>query len=827
MPYTYNNIQIDQVYSDNTVIQNIGTFTAATIPALTDSFAIGNRIKMTLTIDASGAETFTAKILRINLGLFTLNPNNSFLNAYDYGFQSNGILTTTPTAAVFNAPSDTQLNISCLMSMNAGATTATVVIYFYVTNDLNRYLGNQPNATIFNINRFISTSTTGVFLNNNPNTVYRQTKNISFAANVSDFAAFNQNVIEPLGAAPYLNIPVRVRWYNTDYLGITTGMRYINSLEITSPSQIAAGLPSLTDATATAAQANNNSDVRAIFTVNGNSLSVNEDNSVTVLISGDAYVGSAGNDPVLGVRALLFRIDDVTNTADFVSEYDLSDAKITAGVVASAQIDNAIWSPCDFFEDVPNPDDVQVEFVIKGSKLTLNGSYYLVINLYDSVNADYVTTHISPELTADYTSPAIPTITGYLSTYNKEYTGNELTVSPHQRIKGSIVVDKTSYETALSAMGITADFDDCLAGVICKLQNTTGVVNQVQVYIPNTLTPPANNAVLTPEMTLVTDSATTLRLECIFRIAEEYAGGSTNIEWTLSFNQPINTIGGTDFIQIQYLQKLSVDVFENDNGTPNLLNVRFYDLDLYLAGTKQEIIDICDADQIIAEVEKDPAFTGSINLVATIYPATESGDTNTNSIQEEEEWSPITVQMSQAVSGKLDNVETGFGGDDFATFRINCQQLTRGQRYWVTAIAYEQFPDYCPLGFVSVINGSTAWDGTAFGWRFTADATAFINDIIAHPDYVSGVTITEHKLTDAADNLVGALQSAVGNTLTVYVIDTNQTEVYYTLVVDAVFNSGSGNHLVRHVLRNTINRPIFNGGPVAYLMTGYECTDLG
>ncbi len=89
------------------------------------------------------------------------------------------------------------------------------------------------------------------------------------------------------------------------------------------------------------------------------------------------------------------------------------------------------------------------------------------------------------------------------------------------------------------------------------------------------------------------------------------------------------------------------------------------------------------------------------------------------------------------------------------------------------------------------------------------------------------MTITTHKLTDANDNLVGALQVATGNLLGVQRIDVSLTEVYYTLVVDAIFDSGSGNHLIRHTLRQTIVRPIFLAPPVVYLMSGYECTDLG
>jgi hypothetical protein len=824
MPYAYGNIQLDHVDVNNTTIQAIDSFTAATIPVLSDVFAIGNRIKLTLTIDASGPDSFTNKLLRFNPALFT---NQADLNAWQFGYESNGVLTTTPTLCVLNAASATQQNYECYMSINLAATEATIDFYFYVTMDLQKFINN---LSVPNINRLISAATSGVFTNGSTNTAYRVQRNLSCAAYVFDYVAFGQHVLEPIGSSRFLNIPVRARWFNSDYAGATTGMRYISEIEITSASQLAAGLPTLTDVTATGAQTTAGTDVRSIFTVTNNQLAVGEMNSVRVLLSGDAYTGSVGNDPVFKVRALLLRVDAVTQLNDFVTEYDLSDALVNQGAVIPAQLDNAIYAPSDWFEDVPNPDDVEVQFMIDGTKIQLNGSYYLIINIYDSINPEYVTTHISPELTASYVAPVLPTITGYLSTYNKEYSGNELTVAPHQRIKASIEVDKASYEAALLALGITADFDDCLFGVICKLTDVPGAVNQVQGYIPNTLTPPNSNQVLTADMSLITNDATTLRLEAIFRISEEYAGSTTDIVWTLSFNQPVTVGGSTQFNQITFTQVLNVSDFENDAVAPKLLAVRFYDLDLYLAGTKQEIIDICDADQIIAEVEKDPAFTGSINLVATIYPANESGETNPAAIEEEEDWMPTVIQMSQAVSGKLDNVDISFGGDDYAVFRINCQQLTQGQRYWVTAIAFEQFPDYCPLGLVQNIVITSVRPSAAPFWAVGAACANFVNEIIAHPDYVSGVTVVYNRVVDINGNVVGTnlySTNVIPNDTLACSAIAPQATVYYEMRIDAVFDSGSGNHLISHTLRVPITLQAINTPPISWGSNAYECTDLG
>ena len=817
MSYTYNNIQIDHIDSSGTVIDNIATFTALTIPGTAiEGFAIGNKIRLTLTIDSTGANSFLNKFVRFNPALFTINNT---INGFNFGYETPNPLTTTPQQAFLNFSAPYLDNIYCEMSMTAAPhNTATITFEFYVTQDVIDYITNTLSAQ--NTKRFLSQRGQGADLQNLYPSVYTTTaRSIGIIANVFDYSGFNLNVFTPSGNR-FLRLPVTARWYNSDILGTTTGMRYIKELEITSPSQIAAGLNALTDATATSAQANPSSIANGMFTVVNNQLAVGEDNSVRILLRGDAFIGSANNPPITDVRILLFRIDAATNTADFVTDLSLSDALIPQATPGSSQLNGAIYTPSDWFENVPVADDIEVQFTINGSMLTLNGQYYIIVNIHDAVNPEQVTSHISPLLTATYTPPAVPTITGYLSTYNTEYSGNELTIAPHQRIKARLSIDKTSYVLALNAIGLVGSFDDSLAGIICKLTNVSGVVNQVQGYLPN--------GIVTNDMVIVTNNATDLVLDCIFRIAEEYAGTSTEITWTISLNQVTTISGTTQLTQIDYVQKLDVDVFENDNMTPNLLNVRFYELEEYLLGNKIEIVDLCDVDQIIAEVEKDPTFTGSINLVATIYPASETGDTNNAAIEEEEDWAPVTIQMQQLVSGKLDSVETSFGGDDYATFRINTQQLTQGQRYWVTAIAFQQVPDYCPIGLIALTTTSTQRSLTAIpGWNITGNPTAVIAEIIAHPDYVPGtINIVQNNFTDYLGTPVGSA-SYVGNVVTVIKINIAVGTAYYNLIIDAQFDPGTGPHTIRHTLTMAVALPPANVPPLTTFDNSYICTDLG
>jgi hypothetical protein len=814
MSYTYDTIQLDCIDS-STVLYNIDTFTASTIPAVPiEGFAIGNKIRLTLTINSSGANSFLNKFLRFNPGLFVLSNQT---NSFDFGYQTLNPLSTTPQQAVLNVTNPALDNIYCEMSSNgAPYDIATIVFEFYVTNDTTNFIFSNSSNT--NVSRFLTSILS--LQNNQFQSIYNTAKNFGIATRVFDPSGFSAIPTTPAGGN-FLNLPVEARWYNSDYLGYSLLMRYIRELEISSASQVAASLPLLTDATATAAQPNQTTIPNAIFTVANNQLALGEANTVRILLRGEAYNGSVNNPPITDVRVLLFRVDNTTNAANFVADLSLSDAVIAQATPGSGQLNGAIYSPSDWFENTPLADDIEVQFVIDGTQLILNGQYYIVVNIHDAANPEYVTSHLSPLLTATYTAPAVPTLTGYISTYNIEYSGNKLTIAPHQRIKARLDIDKLSYATALTALGLTGTFDGSVAGIICRLTNVPGVVNQVQGFIP--AAPP----IVTADMTIITDTVNDLVLDCIFRIAEEYAGTSTEITWTISMNQPTSVNGITQFTQIDFVQKLDVDVFENDAISPNLLAIRFYDLEDYILGIKTEIIDICDADQIIAEVEKDPALNGSVNFIATIYPANELGDTNNNAIEEESSWAPITIQMQQLVSGKLDDVAASFDVNDFAIFKINVQQLTQGQRYWVTGIAYQQIPDYCPIGLVALTTTSTYRTvGVLPLWTITGNPTAVIAEILAHPDYVGGLNIVQNNFVDNANNPVGVLSYA-GNVVTAIKVNETIGTAYYRLVVDADFDPGTGPHTVRHEILMPVLIPAPSLIPITTFSNTYKCSDLG
>jgi hypothetical protein len=418
----------------------------------------------------------------------------------------------------------------------------------------------------------------------------------------------------------------------------------------------------------------------------------------------------------------------------------------------------------------------------------------------------------------------VPNIDPYMGTYRREYNANELTdVSPHNRIKCRLEVDKADFDAQLAALGFSGNFDDALVFVTATLQGITGLAATVEEYKPNTLTPPANNQVLSANMEIVADTATLLNIAATFRIEEERANTTATVRWVFRFRLP-------DIYEITYLQTIDVIDFENDIAPPRLVAVRFLDADMYPA-VKMDVTDFCGREFVVCEVERDSVLlAGSVGFIACIYPASVTGDTTNAQIEEEESWQPATPVIPQLFSPKIELPTPNFIGD-FAWFLIPTSQLVIAQQYFVTGIALQQFPDYCPIGLTTDTLIGTLRTGTiAPGWAITVDYNGFINDIVAHPDYIgASLVIVQQDILLPDNTQLVTISAGVG----LYAAQTINSfypladVAYVQIVIDAVFDSGSGNHLVRHTLRVEVPRPPVNAGVFNYDSNDYQCQDLG
>lgn len=824
MGYTFGNFELRNIDATGNDLLPATNLTILPFPpTIVRNTAIGNRIIISFEISAFGGDNFTNKSIRVNFGSWT---GSDLPLAQSFGFESTGFVGAVLTEG-FYVPNPSTPNPLLYKNLTArfqkiSNVKSYVQIEFYMTDDLLKYIGVGTGGN--NYDRFLKAVWTGLELQNGGDTVYYIQREMGIKGLVfNSLTSFAQPIYNPADSQPRVKIPFESKWYNSYLLGSTATIRYIENIEITSASQIASGVPYLTKATATGPQTPTG-NVDASMNVTYQKLSVGEKNDVVIRMKGLVTPGISPNPATTDIRIMLIRVNPLTNTTDFVTDLLLNDAVIPALAAGAAQLDGAIWTPSQWTDTAPDITDLQ--FVIDGSFLILGNSYRIVINTYDNVNSR-VTTHISPELAANFAPPVTPTIDAELGTYNQYYPGNQLSnVAPHSRIKSRITIDKANYNAQLFALGITGTFDDSFQSASCELLSVNFEPVQTGNFYKNTLTPPLNNSIVDGGMVIVSATATELILDCYFRVDEEKAGFSAGANWVIRFNQPTFQANVFEQVNIVVQQLISYGEFENDKVSPKLLSVKVYDFDEYPTN-KIEVNDICDRDYIIVEVEKDPLFTGSINFVATIYPADELGNTTIQVIEEEEQWLPAVQVLPQLSSAKLDDVDVAFTGD-FAAFRVNVQQLTLNQRYWITAIAYEQFPTYCPLGFVDDILITTNRPGITPFWVADANPTNFINSILAHPDFIGGLNVVKNNLVDAAGNEVGTGGNQfAGYQVKALSIDQSLPSIYYVMQIDAQFDSGSGVHNISHTLTVEIPIPALNGGPVSYDTNTYQCNDLG
>jgi len=789
-----------------------------------ENTAIGNRIVVSFIIVASGFDDFTNKQVIVNFSPF----QGTGIAAIGLGYESDGYVNGVLSDAVFVGSSSpfsfplTQLNLKARFQKTS-STTCYCEIEFYMTMDVAAYV-NANNYS--NLERFLKSSISGSFGVNNGPSVYNSLKELGIKALVFDLStSFSSNVVNATGSTTQ-RIKWKSRFYNSYFLGATTNIRYMSNIQITSPSQIASGVTFLTKATAAAPQPLGQS-IDSAFNVIFNQLSISEKNTVAINLEGRALPLVTPNPTTTDIRVLLIRVSNLTNTVDFETDLLLNDAVIPALNATSTQLDGALWNPSAWVDVASETTDLT--FTIDGSLLSIGHSYRIIVNMYDNVN-DTVTSHISPEIIANFVPPITPTMTGEIGTYNKVYLGNEVSaVAPHSRFKSRLTISKTSFNSQIIALGIGGNFDDAFQIARCSLPLISGVTPQIRFYQKNTLALPANNQIITDGMVIVSNTATELVLDAFFRVVEELAGVVFQVNWVITFRIRTYVIGQNLDYQILFNQEIKPRLFENNELLPKLLSAKFYDNDAYPLN-KFEVFDLCGRDFIICEIEKDAAFIGSINFAACIYPATATGDAALLSIEEEESWIPAIQILPQSFSPKLDNVDINFGADDFAAFRINLQNIPQLTQFWITGIAYEQLPSYCPIGLVQDIEIYTIRPSAVPFWALSASASNFVNEILAHPDYVSGVTIITHRVVDVNGILVTTQinsTTVIANDTLITILMPPQPVVYYQLIVGAIFDAGSGAHSIVFELNVDIPLMAVNAPLVSYDTNSYSCADLG
>ena len=233
---------------------------------------------------------------------------------------------------------------------------------------------------------------------------------------------------------------------------------------------------------------------------------------------------------------------------------------------------------------------------VNGAVLASYSQPRIVLHLFtsDGVN-DSV--HISPVLAVSPQPPSLTGVTGVLQTYNDQFTGNELSVSPLERFRAIVAIDATTFSFG------SATFAQLLSGV-----RVTYRLRPLPIFAPNGAIDvqgfwsAANNQSTGNANLLVTVSGADYELQADFRAFNNFLSGPLDYEvfWEIILNNQGNLMIYT------YLQKIRVRTFD----ATRLVGLRFLDED-----TNSQRFFICrESDGILVEVQKDGP--PNMNLIA-------------------------------------------------------------------------------------------------------------------------------------------------------------------------------------------------------------------
>jgi hypothetical protein len=286
--------------------------------------------------------------------------------------------------------------------------------------------------------------------------------------------------------------------------------------------------------------------------------------------------------------------------------------------------------------------------------------------VYDTA-ADFISTHITPELIADFAAPAnigIPTTD--VKTYNTQHpNSNDVTLSFLERFELFINLNKSSYTGG--------NFNTELQLVELEEIQGANVLNRWSYnFAPN-----ASN--LNSGLDVVTNSATTLSMGFMRRagLATPLLVSLTTFiyRWKFTFNQL--TIGGTQ--SNTYQMDMLIKVKPPDTARIN--GITFLDAADFDAAIETPVAYLCAADtEVVVKIQKNGA--PNANLIGLMVQATFP---NLAVFENAAYSSP--VGLPNINSPIMQQVETTFV-DDFAYYRIDLTAIAGANAFFAGALIY-------------------------------------------------------------------------------------------------------------------------------------------
>ena len=675
---TYTDFNLSSIKEDGTLLR--GPFVAYPVSGSV-GFAMGELVRATIEVTAS-TQYSAGDVLVFNAALFNQIPRY-LLPSQGEGWRLQ-VVGSAGSYTILASPIGplNQVNFRISGSIDATNTVLTLLFDFYMLADVDGWLGvSSSGVGIFDNDSALQKDQTNspIFAESKVGrSVYGlATKYLETSLYLADASLLaTVTALDPTnGNAPTYAAKLKGKWYDRYYQSQQSvsgaGYAYENLVSFVVQDQTGT----------TTCFYGQNGNVNDQLDSNFSLLSAPTKGVVNTGVSDVALVLDLPNaGPVTNVFLRLFRVGAAnSSTFDqdvFLDSVELPASDLTPSPNWLASTFNTFGTPAGWSKVGTT---LIANFKLDGSKIVLGAQYRLVV--FTTTADDFFSTHMTPVFSGIQGFFLIGSIVGRIQTYNFEYLGDDLTVSPYEPYRCLIDVDASSFGGGL------AQFQAGILTVSAQLVNDSGLPfaapQQAGVYSFST----GQSSGTSPVSLGISGSVYTFQADFkAFPNINLTGSVATKVVWSININNaPVNQ--PSNIVTYTYEQKITIRPLD----TTRLPQIRFLDVD-----TGNPVSMVCrDVDEVLVEVTKNGP--PDANLIAVAHnPSGLQYLSNEGDVFLEASYSSPYLQQLSA--NLLSNVETSFG-DNIAFYRLKISQIPSGltfglgPRFVAGALVYEP-----PLG---------------------------------------------------------------------------------------------------------------------------------
>ena len=472
MPYFYTQMDLESIDSSGANIRPVKDYIAGT-PAQVP-ISIGERLRLTIGITKTAPPVprfRDGQIFGFNIKLFSdqvpsLAPEGTGWRITLKQTALSGLVATAILDTGGREANDQNFTIQSV-AFSGSDSIMTIVFDFFVTSDIADWIGFNLITEQLNTNRWTrSNRSSDDDLDNSQQTAFRNLQSwieVSVWESDEDMNRFTSGGGTPQDAIvrDALNqqnetffMEVGCKWYdqiigaNNEWNTITAkDDNWLKSVNIVSGNlgtitQIdQKGYPFDYDSVDRNFTFDIGESTTQMVINNKGDLTVDK-NNVTIVIGSPVYADYTN------VICHLIRTDAPTEIANFTKTYQLATSNIPKVFPGVSILDGPLETPSSWSVAA---GELTINFVINGEKLQTGGTYHMIFVLYkNDLGQDFSSSHIAPSTATSLASVGVPTVTGFIETYNNIYgpTINDLSVANFERVKLGIIIDSNPYGPA-------------------------------------------------------------------------------------------------------------------------------------------------------------------------------------------------------------------------------------------------------------------------------------------------------------------------------------------------------------------------------------------